>query len=289
MPLLRHGFKARHFLFPRRSGGPLKEGAERTDKTVNMNYKTIIAVACASAALYIGPALAQEEAEEQVEAEEEVEEAKAKPENEWKKFGEMGPGVYRVKLVDDGSMKSCIIVGQARISKALGKAKGLMDAKKVAKQNAEAAFIAFLKVHVSDVRQTGDATEIHITGVDEDGDPIEEANSTETKSQITTSQAEAQLRGMSMLSSDLDGENETLTQIFGWKPAFAAASAGAAGAMNTKDAAPGKAAPTGIDGSSEKKGGAENSGSGTGSSGNGKKKIKIKSKTTVTKGAEEFL
>lgn len=258
-----------------------------------MNYKTAITTAAiAAAALLITPTWAQDvDDDEEYEEEEEVEEEDSSAESEWKKFADMGVGVYNVKLEANGAMKSCIIVGQARISKALGKAKGLMNAKAKAKQSAEAAFVSFLKVHVSDVRESAEATELHISGVDEDGEPIEEGESMETQSQITTSQAQGQLRGMQMIAFDQDAEGETLTQVYAWKPAFAAASAGAAGAMNTADAAPGKAAPTGIDGG--KKGrSASGSGSGAGgdgSSGNGKKKIKIKNKTRAVKGAEEFL
>lgn len=255
-----------------------------------MNYKTFILTAFAGIALLAAPTVWAEDGEE--EAEEEAEEEVEKPkENEWKKYGEMGAGVYNIKLAEDGSMKSCIIVGQARISKALGKAKGLMNAKKAAKTNAEGEFISFLKSHVSNVRQSGDTTEIHITGIDENGDPIEDAKSTETTSQITTSQAQGQLRGMQLIAFDQNAEDETLTQIYGWKPALAAASAGAAGAMNTADAAPGKAAPTGIDGPKGGSGnsGAGASGSGSGSSGKGKQKVKIKSKTSAVKGAEDFL
>lgn len=247
-----------------------------------MNYRTILTTtAVAAVYLLASPAWAQDKGE----IGEEVAAKESPAKDEWKKFADMGAGVYKVKLADDGSMKSCIIVGQARISKALGKAKGLMDAKKAAKTNAEGEFISFLKTHVSNVRQNGDTTEIRITGVDDNGDPIEDAKSTETKSQITTSQAQGQLRGMQLIAFDQDAESETFTQIYAWKPAFAAVAAGVAGAMNTADAAPGKAAPTGIDG---QKGVSGASGAAaTGSS--GKKKVDIKSKTQAVEGAEEFL
>jgi len=41
------------------------------------------------------------------------------------KIAQTGPGVYAVKKDDRGRIKSCVVVGQARISTVLGKAAGL--------------------------------------------------------------------------------------------------------------------------------------------------------------------
>lgn len=241
--------------------------------------KNIIAAVAATAFL-VAPVWAQEET------------AGSDKNDAIKELADLGPGVHKIKMNDDNTLTSCVIVGQARISKALGKAKGVMNAKKMAQQNAEAAFVGWLKKSVTDISQTSDSTEMHITGADENGDPIESAQSTETTSQITTSQAQGQLRGMRLIGVDQDGENDIMTMVYAWKPEYAAAAAGAAGAMNTADAAPGKAAPTGIGSADDagSSGGAEGAAAGAGASGAGKAtKVKVESKTRLADGADEFL
>ncbi len=195
-----------------------------------------------------------------------------------KEFADMGAGVHKVKLADDGSMKSCIIVGQARISMALGASKGILTARKVAKQNAEAAFVNWLKTQVSDVRTNGEETRFHLKGsVSGDGEAqtYEDAESTEVNVQVTTSVSQGALRGMTLLGADQDASTGILTQVYAWKPAYAAASAGVAGAMNTPEAAPGKPAPAG-------------NGTGAGASGSSSAKG-YESKTAVSTDLDEFL
>jgi hypothetical protein len=45
------------------------------------------------------------------------------------RIAKLGPGVHAIKKDKQGRVMSCIIVGQARISTVLGKAKGLQDAR----------------------------------------------------------------------------------------------------------------------------------------------------------------
>ena len=205
-----------------------------------------------------------------------------------KELADLGAGVHKIKLDENNTLVSCVIVGQARISMSLGKAKGVMNAKKMAKQNAEAAFVGWLKKSVTDISQTGDTSELHITGADENGEPIEDAQSTETVSQITTSQAQGQIRAMQLIGMDQDGENNIMTAVVGWKPAFAAAAAGAAGANHTADATPGQAAPTGIDGAAGA-GASGGSAANAGASGSGSSKPKVETKTRLSKEADDFL
>ena len=234
-----------------------------------------IATALAGAMLFATPIWAEEEG------------AESNKNSAVKELADLGTGVHKIKLDENNTLVSCVIVGQARISLALGKAKGVINAKKVAKQNAEAAFVGWLKKSVTDISQTGDTTEIQITGADENGEPIENAQSTETVSQITTAQAQGQIRGMQLIGMDQDGENNIMTAVFGWKPALAAGAAGASGANNTEDAAPGQAAPTGIGGPA----GAGSSGGGAtgGASGSKAPKVTVPTRTTLSKDADEFL
>lgn len=226
-----------------------------------MNYKSAIAVAVCGA--IAASAFAQEA---------------ASGTSSVKELADLGAGVHKVKLAEDGSMKSCVIVGQARISMALGASKGILTARKVAKQSAEAAFVNWLKTQVSDVRTNGDETLFHLKGsVSGDGESqtYEDAESTEINAQVTTSVSQGALRGMTLIGADQDAAAGILTQVYAWKPAFAAASAGVAGAMNTPDAAPGIPAPTGT----ERKAPAAVPGLNKG----------YESKTTLAPGAEEFL
>lgn len=208
-----------------------------------------------------------------------------------KEFADLGTGVHKPKLNVNNTLVSCIIVGQAPISKAFGKARGIVDAKKKAKLAAEAAFVSWMKTVVSDIRQSGETTEVHINAgaLDENGEPIEQGQRTETSSQITTAQAQGQLRGMRQMGIDQDAEQGLMTLVFTWKPEYAAAAAGAAGAMNTPDAEPGKPAPTGIDGDSAGGGSGRGSAGAPGSGASGKPKVEIPSRTNVDKDLDEFL
>lgn len=236
-----------------------------------------IATAFAGAMLLAAPAWAEEESNSGSDADAKI-----------KKYIEMGPGVVTYKTDENNTLRSCLIVGQARISKVFGAAKGKLDAKKKAKLNAEAEFVGWLKKNVSAMSQDGEMTVSVMEGSEENGESEtrESGVSTNTTSHITTTQAQGQLRGMRLLAADQN--DEYMSMVYAWKPEYAAAAAGAAGAMNTKDAAPGQAAPTGIDAPAGSVAGAAGA-TGGASSGSGKSKIKIESKTTIADDADEFL
>lgn len=240
-----------------------------------MNYRTLIATACAATALLFAPTVwAEDNESEQANAQD----------SKMKELVADGSGVKKTKYDENNTLTSCVIVGCARISMALGKAKGLIDARKQAKLNAEAEFVGWIKKNVTDINQNCEMTTRVITGADAEGNSIESGVSTNTSSQVTTSKAQGQLRGMRLLGSYQDSEEQMMYMIYAWKPAYAAAAAGVAGAMNTADAAPGKAAPTGI--------GSENDSgsSGSGSSGSSNApKAKYKTKGHLDKDADEFL
>src|SRR4051794_17830845 len=65
------------------------------------------------------------------------------------KIAELGPGVHAIKKDDRGRIKTCVVVGQARISTALGKAKGLETARTRARLAAAAEYRKWLSEKVT--------------------------------------------------------------------------------------------------------------------------------------------
>ena len=66
-------------------------------------------------------------------------------------LAELGPGVHKIQKDEAGRMKSCVIVGQARISTVLGNAKGLELARKRANLSANAEFVKWMEGNVKAV------------------------------------------------------------------------------------------------------------------------------------------
>lgn len=143
-------------------------------------------------------------------------------------YAEMGAGVQVPKTENVNGknvLKHCIIVGEARFSTALGVGKGLSIARRNAKLSAEAAFVSWMKTHVSSVSSYGDETVFELAG--KDGDEVAETgSSSETSSQQINSAAEGAIRGMQKIGEWRDPENKMLYVIFAWKPGFAEIAAG---------------------------------------------------------------
>lgn len=140
-----------------------------------------------------------------------------------KAYAEMGAGVQNVKtetVNGKNVFKSCIIVGEARFSTALGIGKGLSVARRNAKLKAEAEFVSWLKTHTSAVRSNGDETVMELSGKDGE-DVAETAASTETSSEQITSAAQGAIRGMQKIGEYRDSELKMLYVIYAWKPGFA--------------------------------------------------------------------
>ena len=139
-----------------------------------------------------------------------------------KELAELGPGVYKVKKGENNVFKSCVVVGQARISTVLGAGKGLATARRNAKSKAESEFVSWLKTNTSSVRSFGDEVEFMLKG---DGkDMAETGTSTETSIETITSSAQGAIRGLSLIGSSQDAQADgsmMLTQVYAWKPDFA--------------------------------------------------------------------
>ncbi len=76
-------------------------------------------------------------------------------EEQMAKLAALGPGVHKIQKGKKGQITSCVVVGQARISTALGKAKGLELARDKANLDCSAQFVKWLKEEAS-VYQSSD-------------------------------------------------------------------------------------------------------------------------------------
>src|ERR1700751_5222182 len=65
------------------------------------------------------------------------------------KIAQLGPGVHAIKKDDKGRIRSCVVVGQSRISTVLGKAEGLEAARTRARLNCAAEFRKCIKEKIT--------------------------------------------------------------------------------------------------------------------------------------------
>lgn len=222
----------------------MPQGRNRNNQraTENQPMKKTVAIAFAGAALLATPAFPQETATAVASAPAPAAAAtdpSAKPEDTVQSLAGLGKGVHKVKKTDDGHFRSCVVVGQARISTALGAAKGMMTAQRNAKLDAESAFVMWLKSNTKSVEQSGDKTEFVLKG-DETGSS-ESASSTETSSSLVQTTAEGAIRGLSLIGKDVSGE--ILTLVYGWKPDYAEITREVAAEMNKEPEAAAQSAP----------------------------------------------
>ncbi len=135
----------------------------------------------------------------------------------------LGPGVHAIQKDKKGRITSCIVVGQSRISTALGKSKGLEVARKRADLNASAEFVKWLKQDVTVVENTDDETVTLLEGTGEANEDTlkESGKAVEKTGSKMTSISQGLVRGLQVLHVKTDGENKTLTVLKGWKAATA--------------------------------------------------------------------
>lgn len=206
-----------------------------------------IAFAFAGATLLVAPVFAQEAspAATSVPAQAPAETpaiapAAVQPGDSVQNLAALGKGVHKVKKTEDGHFRSCVVVGQARISTTLGAAKGMMTAQRNAKLDAESAFVTWLKANTKSVEQSGDKTEFVLKG-DETG-RSETGSSTETSSSLVQTSAEGAIRGLSLIGKDVSGE--ILTLVYGWKPDYAEITREVEAEMNKEPETAAQSAPT---------------------------------------------
>ena len=154
----------------------------------------------------------------------------------------LGPGVHKVKKSTNNAVMSLVTIGQARISTALGKAKGLERARRIASQSADAEFLKWLKSKVS-VAETEESEDIILLENDGGKIPKETGKAVEKTSRKMELYSAGLLRGLQVIHADQDPESEMITVIKGWKADTAQGTKKVA-AMMADDEEPGDREPT---------------------------------------------
>lgn len=168
----------------------------------------------------------------------------------------LGPGVHKVKKTDGGAVTALVTIGQARISMALGKAKGIERARRIAALNADTEFSKWLKSKVS-VVETVDSEDIVLLENDGGKVPKETGKAVEKTSRKMELYSEGLLRGLQVIHVDQDPDSEMLTVIKGWKADTADGTKKVAALMADDGAPAGGGALAGGEASSTKTGGSE--------------------------------
>lgn len=133
-------------------------------------------------------------------------------------IAQLGPGVHKIKTDNKGRIKSCIIVGQSRISTVLGKAKGLETARQRAQLAAKAEFVKWLKERVSVHEKTEDEQILFLEGQEgNDSDALKESGkAVEKTTKKMESISESLVRGIELLHSEVSDKDKTYTLVYGW-------------------------------------------------------------------------
>lgn len=140
-------------------------------------------------------------------------------EEQMAKIAELGPGVYNLQKNKMGRITACVVVGQARISTALGKAKGMEMARDKANLACSSEFVKWLKEEVSVYLSNDDETVILMEGEEAGDDESlkESAKSVEKSSKKMDSLSKGLVRGLQMLHKQVDGDGKSYTVVKGWK------------------------------------------------------------------------
>ncbi|MBX9579358.1 MAG: hypothetical protein K2X87_03540 [Gemmataceae bacterium] len=143
---------------------------------------------------------------------------------ELSKIARQGRGPHEIQKDKKGRIVSGMFVGQARISTALGKSKGLDTAQEKAALDAKAVFVRWLKEDVKVYTSSDEEEVILLAGKEGDGDegPVEGAVAVERTSKKMESMAAGMVRGLELLHKEVDAENKTLFLLYGWDAEAAA-------------------------------------------------------------------
>lgn len=135
------------------------------------------------------------------------------------KIAELGPGVHNVVKDKKGRIKSCVVVGQARISTVLGKAKGIENARDKANLSCSAEFVKWLKEDVSVYLSNDEESVTLLEGEEgQDDESLKEsAKSVEKSGKKMESLSKGLVRGLALIHKTVDGDGKTFTVIKGWK------------------------------------------------------------------------
>lgn len=140
--------------------------------------------------------------------------AQESPEEAVKRMAQMGAGVHDIKKDETGALQSLKVVGQERISKVLGPAKGMMLAQKRASLKANAEFVEWMEKNVTSVATTDDQTILTLSG---DGENVsEQGKSDEKTTEQITQVAQGLVKGLKLVGKDQDPETGLLTLVYSW-------------------------------------------------------------------------
>lgn len=134
------------------------------------------------------------------------------------KIAALGPGVHSIQKDKKGHITACVVVGQARISTTLGKAKGMENARDKANLACSAEFVKWLKEEVNVYQSNDEETVTLIEGSEqgEDESLKESAKSVEKSSKKMESLSKGLVRGLQVLHKEVDGDGKTYTVVKGW-------------------------------------------------------------------------
>jgi hypothetical protein len=197
---------------PKKKGISMMIAAWEVDRRLVVRFATMAAFCVAVSPVFNRAAAAQEAATEEAPAAS----PKAYASDPAEKLVNLGPGVHKVDKNDDGSVKRLVTIGQARISTALGKAKGIERARRAAALGADAEFSKWLKSKVT-VAESEDSEDIILLENDGGKVPKETGKAVEKTSRKMELFSEALLRGLQVIHVDQDPDSEMLTVIKGWK------------------------------------------------------------------------
>lgn len=137
------------------------------------------------------------------------------------RVAKLGPGVHRIKKDSRGRISSCVVVGQARISTALGASKGVQVARDKANLAASAEFVRWLKESVRVHQKSDDELILFTEGSEADGAAAaaltESGKAVEKSSTQMESVAEGLVRGLQLLHADVSKDDKQYTVVKGWK------------------------------------------------------------------------
>lgn len=134
---------------------------------------------------------------------------------DWEKVAEL-PGVQRVQIDENGTLKSFVVTGTSRISKALGITKGKQIAQRRALLQAKAEIIRWLNEKLVAVENFGEESVLTISN---DGEkPSEQGKTAEFSQQQISSFAEGLVKGTTPIYTEIRSiqDEQELVIVLGW-------------------------------------------------------------------------
>jgi hypothetical protein len=134
---------------------------------------------------------------------------------------ELGPGVHEIQVGEGGQIESFIVVGQARVSTVLGKAKGLEVARNKANLDCSAQLVKWLREEVRIQESSEEETIVLLQGEDnkngEAAVTTESGKASESTRKRIDSISVGIVRSLQFLHKEVDADGKTLTVVKGWQ------------------------------------------------------------------------